>query len=491
MIRKSLVAAFSVALIFLAVMQAQDASRRVELRITDASRGYMRPLRTTTDRIAAIAGLESVTAIGARAGVMRFALKTTLSDEQIATALALEIVDAKDGKLLLAPPQSATASRAEARLAILAIADGLRKMGDAGPSERYGNGPGGDERPGIGGNMEQNLKALGLDSKLLEGKFYKTKDYHIDGNGGGFLIYAGAKWEGVAVGVNSEYGDYSGGDASETVEPDPKSNFVGARLSISSWNSGFWWADVQGLSLNESSITRDSPSYRDKSKLEVQHGGERVVAVLQGAAKYRFEGDNAKKAIESLLKGNLGQNRKIQNALKLEEDNWEPFYGQQTLTLSWFKDDAGHTRARVRAYHSRHPLHLDGDIDCDAANAAAFDFNKLEIHWNVGPEADAGVFERRRTEIAAGQTKIRDALFALDAAGLAEVRKAPLGGEALAAALKLKVEDLKGEFFSAADYNLRPQIFGDIEVAAGSPVVGCESWTLLNLAEKTTIRSYK
>ncbi len=490
MIRKSLFAAFSVALIFLAVMQAQDASRRIELRITDASRGYMRPLRATSERIARIQGLEEVTALGARAGIMRFALKTTLTDEQIAAALSLEIVDAKKGSLLLAPPQSAQAARAEARLAILAIADGLRKLSESPSPEYYGNSPE-EARPARGGNTDQIMTALGLDMKLLDGKFYKAKDYHIENRGDGYQIFAGAKWEGLPVGSRNDYGDYDDNNAGDSVEPDPKSNFVGAKLSLGDWNSGFWWTDLHGLAFNEPAVERDVLNERDKTKLEIQNGGERMVKVLQAATRYRFEGENGKKAIDALLKGNLGTNRKLVGALKLEEDYWQRYFGLQAMTLSWFKDDAGHVRVRVRAYHSRHPLHLDGDLDCDAAAAADFDFNKMEIHWTVGPESDVGVFERRRAEIAAGQAKIRDALFALDATGLAEVRKAPLNGEALLAALKLKPEDLKGESFGAGDYTLRPQILGDIEVSAGTPVVGCESWTLLNLSDKTTIRSYK
>lgn len=489
MIRKSLVAAFSVALIFFAVMKAQDASRRLELRITDAGRGYMRPLRATSERIAKLEGFEEVTAIGVRAGIMRFSLKTALTDEQVASALGLEIVDAKMGSLLLAPAGSPQASRAEARLAILEIADGLRKQGGAAPRDYYDNS--GEARPDFGGSLEQRMKALGLDMKLLDGKFYKAKDYHIENRSGAWQIFAGAKWEGLPVGGRNDYPDYDGEDSSEAVEPDPKSNFVGAKLSTNDWNGGFWWTDINGLALNETSIERNAPSDSDRSKLEVQNGGERMVNVLHAAAKLRYEGDNAKKSLDVLPKGNLGTNRKLLNALKIEDNYWGRWFGMHSMTLSWFKDDAGHTHARVRAYHSRHPLHLDGDLDCDAAKDSDFDFNKTEIHWTVGPEADAGVFERRRVEIAAGLSRIRDALFALNAEGLAAVRKEPLNGESLLAALKLKPEDLKGEWFGAADYNARPQMLGDIEISAGTPVSGCESWNLLNLAQKTTIRSFK
>ena len=498
MIRKSLLAAFSALVIAWVVIQAQDTSRRLELRIADANRGYMRPLRTTAERIKAIAGLEQSAAIGANAGIMRFALKTTLTDEQIATALSLEIVDAKKGSLLLAPRNSAQAFRAEARLAILEIADALRKRGSASPGNYAYAGneyDGGEERANLTGTIEQRMKTLGLDPKLLDGRFFKAKDYHIDSRGGAYLIYAGAKWEGLSVGRDYEYPDYSEGDDREASEPDLASNFVGARLQVSEWNSGLWWADLHGLTLNETQISRDIPDTRDSSKLQVQRGGERLVGFLQKAAKLRFDGENASKAHDALPKGNINSNRKIAQAFRKDDEEeeyyWEPHYGNQTMSLSWFKDDAGHIHARIRAYHTRHTLHLDGDIDCDAAKAVDFDFNKVEVHWTVAPETELGIFERRRAEIARGLDAIRDALFKLDEAASAAARKAPLNGEALLAALNLKVEDLKGEFFGAADYWLRPQILGDVELAAGTAMAGCESWTLLNVTDKSVVRSYK
>jgi hypothetical protein len=496
MVRKTLFVAFSALVIAWVVIQAQDTSRRLELRIADANRGYMRPLRTTAERIKAVAGLEQSTAMGANAGIMRFSLKTTLTNEQIASALSLEIVDAKKGSLLLAPRNSAQAFRSEARLAILEIADALRKRGNASPGNYAysGNEYGGEERTNLTGTIEQKMKALGLDPKLLEGKFFKAKDYHIDSRGGAYLIYAGAKWEGLSVGRDYEYPDYSEGDEREASEPDLASNFVGARLQVNEWNSGLWWADLHGLALNESQISRDIPDARDSSKLQVQRGGERIVGFLQKAAKFRFEGENAGKALDALPKGNINSNRKIAQAFRKDEEEeyyWEPHYGNQTMSLSWFKDDAGHSRARIRAYHSRHTLHLDGDIDCDAAKAVDFDFNKVEVHWTVAPETELGIFERRRAEIARGLDAIGAALFKLDDAASAEARKAPLNGDGLLAALNLKAEDLKGEFFGAADYWLRPQILGDVELAAGTALAGCESWTLLNMTDKSVVRSYK
>lgn len=497
MIRKSLLVAFSALVIAWVVIQAQDTSRRLELRITDANRGYMRPLRTTGERIKAVAGLEQSTTIGAKAGIMRFALKTALTDEQIAAALSLEIVDAKKGSLLLAPRNSAQAFRAEARLAIIEIADALRKRGNASPGNYAyaGNEYGGEERTDLSGTIEQKMRTLGLEPKMLDGKFYKIKDYHIDARGGAYHIYAGAKWEGLSAGRDYEYPDYSGGDDREASEPDLASNFVGAKLQVNDWNSGLWWTDLHGLALNESQISRDIPDARDGSKLQVQRGGERIVGFLQKAAKLRFDGENANKALDALPKGNINSNRKIAQAFRKDDEEeeyyWEPYYGNQTMSLSWFKDDAGHSHARIKAYHSRHTLHLDGDIDCDAAKAVDFDFNKVEIHWTVAPETELGIFERRRAEIARGLDAIRDALFKLEDAASAEARKAPLNGDALLAALKLKAEDLKGEFFGAADYWLRPQILGDVELAAGTALAGCESWTLLNMSDKSVVRSYK
>jgi hypothetical protein len=494
MIRKSLLVAFSALVIAWVIVQAQDTSRRIELRIADANRGYMRPMRTTAERIKAIAGLEESTAIGAKAGIMRFSLKTTLTDEQIASALSLEIVDAKKGSLLLAPRQSSQAFRAEARLAILEIADALRKQGErAAGNYAYSDNGYAEERTSLSGTIEQKMKALGLDAKLLDGKFFKARDYHIDARGGAYLIYAGAKWEGLSANRDYEYPDYSGGDEREASEPDFASTFVGARLQVNEWNSGLWWADLHGLALNESQISRDAPDARDGSKLQVQRGGERIVGFLQLAAKFRFEGENAGKALDALPKGNLNSNRKIAQAFRKEDEEyyWEPYYGNQTMSLSWFKDDAGHSRARIRAYHSRHTLHLDGDIDCDAAKEVDFDFNKVEVHWTVAPETELGIFERRRAEISRGLDAIRDALFALDAPSLDAARKAPINGEALLAALGMKAEALKGEFFSATDYWMRPQIMGDVELAAGTALAGCESWTLLNMSEKSAIRSNK
>lgn len=494
MIRKSLVVAFTALLIAFVVIQAQDDTRRLELRVVSASRGYMRPLRTTAERVKALPGLEETVAIGARAGMMRFALKTKLTDAQIAEAMGMEIVDAKKGQLLLAPPGDPQAFRAEARQAILAIADALheKRPGPEGNVAYSGNDGGPVERTSLTGSIEQRMKALGLDPKILDGKTYKAKDYHIEWRGDFYQIFAGTKWEGLAVGRDNDYPDWSGGDESEALEPDPKSMFVGAKLQVSDWNAGFWWADLHGLALNESTVGRDAAYGGDRGKLLVQRGGERLVDFLQKAAKFRFEGENAKKTVEQLPKGNIGTNRKIAQAFRKEEDEdyyYEQYYGNHTMTLTWFKDEAGHTRARIKAYHTRHTLHLDGDLDCDAAKDADFDFNKVEVHWVVAPETEAGVFERRRAEVVKGFDRIREALFAMDALALAELRKSAVSGDAMLTALKLKAEDLKGEFFSAADYVVKPQMLGDFEIFAGSPLVGCESWTLLNLTDKTVIRS--
>lgn len=502
MIQKTLLGAFTTFVIVCAVIYAQDESRRLELRITDASRGYMRPLRTTAERIKAVPGLEQTTTLGAGSGIMRFSLKTTLTDEQIATALGLEIIDARKGALLLAPPQSPEAFKAEARLAILAITDALRKMSknlQAEPANYIYSGNGPYEEPraaGLSGSIEQRMRTLGLDAKLLDGRFYKAKDYHIESRGGGqWQVWAGAKWQGLSVGRNDDYPDYSEEVIEPPANPDPR--FVGAILRMDSWQSSFWWADASGLSLNGAQVNRDVEDPQDRTKLAVQTGGERLVKFLQMAAQMRFRDDFAQKTPEQLPKGNIGTSSKVQRALRGDDDEnkedyyWSPYFGNHTMTLSWATDAQGHTRARIRAYPPHHVLHLDGEIDCDAAKAVNFDFNQVEVKWTVAPETDAGIFERRRGELSRGFDRIRTALFAADVTALEQLRKGALSGDALVSALKLKAEDLKGESFSAADYRLAPQILGDLELSAGSARAGCESWLLLNMTEKSTARSYK
>ncbi len=464
---------------------AQGAARSLELRLVNLSRGYLRPLRKTAERIRGLAEFESVEMLDSRAGVTRFRVKTSLADEAITKALGLKLLDSRSDRLLLAPISEDKAHLAEARLNILAICDAIR-------DKQAGTRRNGWEEPkqlfSDGLALDAKLKVLGLQASSLEGKFYKLKDYHIDEQGwDGFSVWAGAKYEAIYLGRSYDY------NSEDTPEPDPKSNFVGAKLAVQAWNTGFWWVDIHGARFNSADLERSGTLGSNDGKLAVQACAERMTTLLQAAARYRFEGDTSKKNMEELLKGNFN-NWQLKQALKLEDSYWDasPYYTEGNLKLSWFKhDQTGHLHARLRAHHTQHPMHLDGDLDCIAARDSDFDWAKVQIHWTVGAESDAGVFERRRVEAAAGIQAIVAALLAMPDAAAGLAQPGCFTGAALLELAKLDAQSLKGQHYSASDYQISAQLMGDVEVRGGSTISGCDSWTLLNLASKSTIRSYK
>ena len=184
--------------------------------------------------------------LDSRAGVTRFRVKTSLADEAITKALGLKLLDSRSDKLLLAPVSEDKAHLAEARLNILAICDAIR-------DKQAGTRRNGWEEPkqlfSDGLALDAKLKVLGLQASSLEGKFYKLKDYHIDEQGwDGFSVWAGAKYEAIYLGRSYDY------NSEDTPEPDPKSNFVGAKLAVQAWNTGFWWVDIHGARFNSADL---------------------------------------------------------------------------------------------------------------------------------------------------------------------------------------------------------------------------------------------
>lgn len=487
MIRKVLLVAFSLGLLFWAGSrgQAQEAERAVELRLVGLSQGYTRPLRTTSERLGKVPGLREVKAISHRAGITRFTARTALSNDAIATALGLKLLDARDGALLLAPAAAGEAWRAEARLVILTIMEAIRERQHRQRRNMW------DELPNLfpsESSTEQALKVLGFEPRMLEGRFFKLKDYHIEeeaGWNGTYKVWAGERYAPVPVGNLYDF-DFSNAQGEE---PDAKARFVGARMNLSSWGGGFWWVDFHGSALNGVEFERDA-TVAGSGTLAVQAGAERIVTVLQAAARYRFKEGVDKKTKDELLRGSLA-NWQLKSELGLGEDYWDclPYYNDNAFSLSWFKhEQTGHLHARVKAFYPSHALHLDGDLDVDAAKASDFNVEKVPVRWTVGAEKDANVFEQRRVELAAGLKVLRDALFALPAPPPAA---SALSGQALCAALSLAEDKLKGAHFSAADYLLLPQMLGDWEIRAGSSATGGSSWTLVSFTSKTDIRSYR
>jgi hypothetical protein len=122
---RSLAALFAALIVSSAVcaQEAPPATRTLELHIHALSRGYMRPMRATTERIAAVEGLADTVALGFGGDVLRYRVTTPLGDDAIAAALGLQKMGLVGNKLLLAAdPKSPRAMRAEARLVILEIA---------------------------------------------------------------------------------------------------------------------------------------------------------------------------------------------------------------------------------------------------------------------------------------------------------------------------------------------------------------------------------
>lgn len=487
MIRKVLLAAFSLGLLFWAGSpgQAQAAERAIELRLVGLSQGYTRPLRATSERLGKVRGLKDVRAVSHRAGITRFTARTVLPDEEIARALGLKLLDAREGALLLAPAAASEAWRAEARLAILAIVEAIRERQQRQRRNMW------DELPNLfpsEATTEQALKVLGLDPRMLDGRFFKIRDYHIEeeaGWNGTYKVWAGERYAPVPVGNLYDF-DFS---SNQGEEPDPKARFVGAKMNLNSWSGGFWWVDIHGSALNGMEYERDATD-PGSGKLAVQVGAERLATLLEAAARYRFKENVQKKSKDELHKGSFG-NWQLKSELGLGDDYWDcmPFYNDNAFSLSWFKhEQTGHLHARVKALYPSHALHLDGDLDVDAAKAADFNFAKVPVRWTVGAESDVNVFEQRRTELSAGLKVLRDALFALQDPPPASNA---LSGKALCAALSLAEDKLKGTHFSAADYLLLPQMLGDWEIRAGSSATGGASWTLVSFSSKTDIRSYR
>lgn len=488
----SMLAALALAsLLPVGVWRAQDQpeppkARTLELHLHALSRGYVRPLHATTARVAGLAGVQKVEALGFGGDVLRFSLSTTLTDDELAAALGLEKIGAGTGRLLLAAAATdERVRRAEARAVLLDIAQAIT----AHPAPDW-------RRPGKPlladcRNLADQLRVLGLDLKLPEGVFYKAADYHIeedhDRYNATYRLWAGKQWLPV---VNNDDWGWSGEEEEAAKPVDPR--FVGLAISRSAWNESSNWVDSDGARLN--TFEGDRSATDASGKLKVQEGANWLKQLAARAVAVRLRTPKATKKDLPAGRG-WGLFSRL-NAENLQRWNNDP-YGTNVVKMTWDVRAADqHFVARISAFYEGHPFYLEGEVDADAVLAdykqkgiSTTDVTDADLgdqlKWIVGPEAGPEVFAERRKEASAAMNALLAALGKLPAD---KPLSAYLGKLAPNQAAELGVA-LQGKHFGPGDYTLTRQAFGDIEISVGTPMTGGRWWLLGNLATGRVIRS--
>ncbi len=475
----------------LGVWRAQDQpepakSRSLELHLHALSRGYVRPLRATTDRVAAVAGIEKVQALGFGGDVLRFSIVTTLTDDAIASALGLKKIGANDGRVLLAA--SATderVRRAEARAVLLDIAQAITTH----PAPDW-------RRPskallGEAHTMAEQFRVLGLDAKLTEGVFYKAADYHIeedhDRYNATYRLWAGKQWLPV---VNNDDWGWSG-EEEETARP-IDARFVGLAINRSAWNESSSWVDSDGARLN--TFEGDRSATDASGKLKVQDGANWLKQLAARAVAVRLRTPKVTKKDLPAGRG-WGLFSRL-NAENLQRWNNDP-YSTNIVKMTWEVRAADqHFVARISAFYEGHPFYLEGEVDADAVLAdykqkgiGTSDVTEADLgdqfKWIIGPEAGPEVFQERRKEAATAMDAL---LLALGKLPADKPISGYLGKLAPNQAAELGVA-LQGKHFGPGDFVVTQQAFGDIEVSVGTPMTGGRWWLLGNLSTGKAIRS--
>ncbi|MCC6464325.1 MAG: hypothetical protein IT463_03175 [Planctomycetes bacterium] len=533
MIRKTAGLAFLLALIAAGSVPCvvQDAGeRKIRLHLAGLDAVYAHPMADTADRIAAVPGVRSATAVSNEGSLLRLDVVTTLDDRLLAEALGMVHVSTVEGRVLLAPVLDAGARRAEARVAMLAILDALEKIPQArlfsGDSESgpdryfdnsgtyrvvrrrpgnvaYSNGlpaNGGSsvaEVPGsmLSGSMEKKLAAIGLSAAILKGVHYKETDYTLISEGDGIRMWAGTPdWVGVA-------GPQVSTDWDESAEWDPDSaltdtRFVGVYYHVQANERMRSWQDNDNVGPpGENSGRRNK--VRD-GKLVLAEGTSILTKVLSRAAGYHL--DNKTQPIADRPHGSGWQCLEDLQYNTDDEYSWRYYgraeYSAYNVSLRWNKRDAdSHILAQARFYFPGHALYLEAEVDASSlqadheaqgtahAKGASPDVGG-HLRWVFGAEQTTEEFSLRYAEMKANFTALLAALNK-------EAAKRPLAELCGPLTEELhKALGAPGTFncLAPTHYTLRQQAFGDVLFEAGNPSTGGRLWMLGNVARNEKLR---
>lgn len=480
--------------------QGQDAPpREVTVLVAGASRAYCRPLLATLERIRKLPGIESASGIEAEADGLSVRITTKLDDAGIARVFGGKLAASGRDRVQLTVGDEARAMRSEARRVVTRIAAAIQAQ----PKPNW-RGRDGEALFGQSTDIKEQLRKLGLDTALLEGMHYKPADYHIEenwyGSGGNYRIWAGREWQGVPVFSEDYWWGGNDEEGGEVMEFDPASKFVGAMVFRNPWSSGLYWADYEGAVLNSHLGERARKGWDGTPLI---HVGRNWILDLMGALAATLARDPKRG------KNDLPQGRGWSIMSVLEDAGgmrrWgEPGFNFQALLLEWRQEDGGDLVARIRTYHPGHAMYLDAELDVSATARAYRDGPdgknvtdkeprtidvKDSIRWLFAPEETLDVFTERRKEAVARMDEIRGKLSkALDEHDIAlltgrlddvELRK------------RLGIEFAGTELLGPAQYLIRGQLFGDVEIACGEPKVGGTRWVLFEPKSGNVIRSYQ
>ena len=477
------------------LVSAQDAPapRTLELHLCALSRGYMRPMRATAERLGKLPGFSDVRALGFSGDMLRLRVTTGLDDDAIAAALGLQKMGAKEGRLTMAADASQPrARRAEARAVMLEVARAIMAL----PRPQWGN----KSKPVFENahKLAEKLKLLGLDPAIADGVLYKTADYKIEEDGaewGGALTYriwVGKEWQrsrGVVLG--NDWGFWNSSDDENVKTPDQTPpDYVGLQILRSPWSEAAAWVDTEGAALGGAAGDRSQTG--SDGKLIVQEGAQWMRQVLGYAAAKRLR--KSRPAITDLP---AGRGQEIPGLLEAHDLwRWGEVYSINCLELSWRLREADkHILACLSAYHKGHAFYLEAEVDADAVYAAAKvrgddleSIKKVEVGealtWVVGPESGPEVFTQRRREAAAAM----DAIFAAFAKLTPEWQEKFPWGPNWARDAGFDWGEIDFTHFKREDYIVHRQAMGDIEISVGTPMTGGRSWLLGNLKTAKVIR---
>lgn len=493
---RKLLPALALLLLSTFMAHAQDAppaSRTVELRLLALSRAYVRPMADTAERLARLEGVLSAEAQSYADDVMTLKVSTTLGDAQLAAALGMQLLRAEGLTVTLAPGEDLRSRRAEARAVIGRIGAAIAKsMSRENPDE---------EMTGIdfgaSDTIESRMRKLGLDPAMLNGKWYTPADYRIEapgeGRGDAYRIWAGASnWEGMYV-SRAEAGD----DA--RVDYDPNSRFVGMVVPMGWYELPPTWVDGEGIMLSSTAERSDTGW---TGELAVKSGSKLITEILQSAVAYRVRNPAAK--LDTMPSG---RGYTLMNNLPGGDDI--EYWGYQNfeisdLQLSWRQGAEGSFYARVRAHTPASAFYLDAEVDTGPVLKRYDESDRKvrreltranlgdDLKWLFGPEADAQAFRDRRFEARETLNQLADALVRVmkeKPATALDTLCGRLDNTELAVQLGIKGDGLK--FFAAAEFEIRKQMLGDVEVSVGSPAKGGRRWIVLNPASGEVIRRFQ
>lgn len=480
---------------FLAVAQpAPDvppAAQVMELRLLALSRAYVRPLAETVARLNTVPGITDAQAVSYADDVLTLKCTTSLSHEAIASALGLRLLRAEGLALTLAPSEDIRSRRAEARAVVGMIG---RKVADS--IKRDSNGERTGLEFGARDGIEARVQALGLDPAILKGSFYQPADYHLEtpgeGSGDGYRIWAGDKWEGMYV-ANTDSSNKA------LVDYDPASRFVGMIVPMGWGYQEPAWVDGEGImmaSVGERSDTNWS------GELAVVGGSKLITEIMQAAVAWRIRNSTSK-----LEAAPNGRGYTLMNELPGGDDieYWGyEHYEISDLLLTWRADDEGNLVARVRAHTEASPWYLDAEVNtgpvlkryAEMDRKTRREVNRADLGndlvWLHGPETDAAVLRARRDEARNALNSLSDALAATMKAKpdtKLEALCGTLDNAELAAALGFKADALA--YYKPAEFTIRRQMLGDVEIAVGTPAKGGRRWIVMNPASGEVIRRFQ